>query len=226
MNSRNDVDVSLLLIEVHNTIQNKRMNEALKKKNVVHEYPLGVLFVLLFIAINLHVYAKKNKNWQTNHLNPLINITNFDLSFDDSDLWNSAAVPLWNALFIWSWSAYWPIAIGEERRPKYECHHNKRHHVIGWRRRLSHEKQKKTFANKFQHFFPFKGINSQENNLLLFATVCFAHQVGKILHFWILVTAGYRWLSLEQFQFVDSKWIATHHLRAYITLTERQVVDW
>ena len=62
------------------------MNEALKKKNVVHEYPLGVLFVLLFIAINLHVHAKKNKNWQTNHLNPLINITNFDLSFDDSDL--------------------------------------------------------------------------------------------------------------------------------------------
>jgi hypothetical protein len=85
-------------------------------------------------------------------------------------------------------------------------------------------KTKETFSNKFQHFFSFKGINPQENNLLLFATACFAHQVGKILYFWILVTAGCRWLSLEQFQFVDSKWIATHHLRAYITPTERLVV--
>ena len=41
MNSRNDVDVSLLLIEVHNTIQNKRMNEALKKKECSTRVSLG-----------------------------------------------------------------------------------------------------------------------------------------------------------------------------------------
>ncbi len=124
-------------------------------------------------------------------------ITNFDLSFDDRDLWSSAAVPLWNAHCIWSWSAYWLIAIGQVRRPKYECHH----HIsgitwlVGNNDFLCNEKQKKHSQISSNIFFPSKELIHRKIICfcLLLLVLLIKLEKFSIFGYWLpRVAAGYR----------------------------------